>query len=133
MTEAMRLRLLEELGHEVSTPTNNHQLASALTYARTRMGFDHFAVIYDQWIGCTAGPTLLIHDYPVHWANAYIIFGLRDRDPVRRACGTSFQGFIWRDIVRLISLPRSDIKLLSLGREHGLADGSTLPTNLPRA
>src|SRR3546814_12150785 len=76
MTEDMRLRHVEELRHEVSTPTNNHQLSSALTYARRRMGFDHFAVIYDQWIGCTAGPSLLIHDYPDQWANAYISFGL---------------------------------------------------------
>ncbi|MGN6373988.1 MAG: autoinducer binding domain-containing protein, partial [Sphingomonas sp.] len=80
MSEAMRLRLLEELGHEVSTSTNNNQLSRALTYARRRMGFDHFAVIYDQWIGCTSGPSLLIHDYPDQWANAYISFGLGNRD-----------------------------------------------------
>src|SRR3546814_3617929 len=88
------------------------------------MGFDHFAVIYDQWIGCTAGPSLLIHDYPDQWANAYISFGLGDRDPVRRACGQSFQGFIWREIGRLISLTRGDLKMLSIGREHGIADRS---------
>ncbi|MGN6097164.1 MAG: helix-turn-helix transcriptional regulator [Bosea sp. (in: a-proteobacteria)] len=131
MSEAMRLRLLEELGHEVSTSTNNNQLSRALTYARRRMGFDHFAVIYDQWIGCTSGPSLLIHDYPDQWANAYISFGLGNRDPVRRACGQSFQGFIWREIGRLISMTRGDLKMLSIGREHGIADGFTVPRHLP--
>src|SRR3546814_6834891 len=79
-----------------------------------------------------SGPSLLIHDYPDQWANAYISFGLGDRDPVRRACGQSFQGFIWREIGRLISLTRGDLKMLSIGREHGIADGFTVPRHLPR-
>src|SRR3546814_18980523 len=131
MTKAMRLKLVEEHGNEGSTPTNNHQRASWLKYARRLMGFDHFDVIYYQWIVCTAGPSLLIHDYPDQWANAYISFGLGDRDPVRRACGQSFQGFIWREIGRLISLTRGDLKMLSIGREHGIADGFTVPRHLP--
>jgi LuxR family quorum-sensing system transcriptional regulator CciR len=127
----MRLRLLEELGHEVSAPVTIDQLTKALSYVRRRLGFDHFAVIYDQWIGSTWGPSLLVHDYPDPWAKAYIGFGLGDRDPVRRACGQSFQGFLWRHIGNLISLTRGDHKMLSVGQDYGIADGFTIPRHLP--
>src|SRR3546814_15207442 len=78
-----------------------------------------------------SGPSLLIHVYPDQWANAYISFGLGDRDPVRRACGQSFEGFIWREIGRLISFTHGYLKLLSIVREHGLAEGFTVPRQLP--
>src|SRR3546814_11925430 len=84
-----------------------------------------------DWSSDVCSSDLLIHDYPDQWANAYISFGLGDRDPVRRACGQSFQGFIWREIGRLISLTRGDLKMLSIGREHGIADGFTVPRHLP--
>ncbi|MGN6374729.1 MAG: LuxR family transcriptional regulator [Sphingomonas sp.] len=127
----MRLKLLEELGHEISCATTNHALSQAMTHATRRLGFDHFAIAYDQWIGCTPGPNLLVHDYPDEWADAYVGLDLAGRDPVRRACEESFQGFVWRDIDRLIPLTRDDRKMLDVGNRYGLADGFTIPRHLP--
>ncbi|RIA44307.1 DNA-binding CsgD family transcriptional regulator [Hephaestia caeni] len=127
----MRLKLLEELGYEISSPTTADQLFKAMTSAARRMGFDHFAVAYDQWIGCTPGPNLLIHNYPDRWARTYVSFDLSGRDPVRRACEQSFQGFVWRDIDRLIPLTRGDRRMFAVGQDNGIADGFTVPRHLP--
>jgi len=127
----MRLKLLEELGYEISSPTTVDQLFRAMSVAARRMGFDHFAVAYDQWIGCTPGPNLLVHNYPDRWAKTYISFDLSGRDPVRRACEQSFQGFTWRNIDRLIPLTRGDRRMLAVGQDNGIADGFTVPRHLP--
>lgn len=127
----MRLRLLEELGHDVSCATTERGLSEAMSRVTRRLGFDHFAIAYDQWIGCTPGPNLLVHDYPDEWANAYVGLDLAGRDPVRRACAQSFHGFVWHEIDKLIPLTRDDRKMLSVGQCYGIADGYTVPRHLP--
>jgi LuxR family quorum-sensing system transcriptional regulator CciR len=127
----MQQHLLEELGHEVLNPKTDGQLFEAMTSASRRLGFDHFAVAYDQWIGCTAGSNFLIHNYPASWARAYVSFDLSGRDPVRRACDQSLSGFVWHDIGQLVPLTRGDRQMLSAGRENGIADGFTVPRHLP--
>ncbi len=127
----MRLRLLEELGHKVSQPNNDIQLFAAMVEVTERLGFDYFAVAYDQWIGCMPGSNFLLHDYPESWAKAYVSFDLSGRDPIRRACEHSLQGFAWRDLDRLVPLTRGDHQMLAVGCENGIADGFTVPRHLP--
>lgn len=127
----MRLRLLEELGHEVSLPNNPVQLDQAMTRATRRLGFDYFAVAYDQWGAREPVATFLGHNYPDRWATTYVGLDLAGRDPVRRACEHSFTGILWHDLGRYVPMSRRDWGMLAIGREHGVADGFTIPRHLP--
>jgi len=127
----MRLRLLEELAYEISQPTNPETFARAMTMVTRRMGFDHHAVAFDQWVAGKRGINALSHDYPDTWGKFYVEFGLSECDPVRRAGEVSFTGFAWRDMGRLIPMTRRDRQMLSIGKEHGIADGYTVARHIP--
>ena len=127
----MRFRLLEELGLEVSQPVTEGAFFNSMTLVKRKMGFDHFAAAYDQWIAGKRSINSLSHDYPDNWGKFYVEFGLNDCDPVRRAGEVSFTGFIWREMRRFIPMTRRDLKMLSLGRDYGIADGYTVPRHMP--
>lgn len=127
----MRLQLLEELAVDITSPTTGEELERALMSARDRMGFDHFALSYDQWRNRSPINKLLLHDYPERWAQVYVSLDLMRNDPVRRACERSFTGFAWHDLARYITLTRGDRKMLDVGIDNGLLDGYTVPRHLP--
>lgn len=127
----MRLQLLEELAHEISQPTTGESFSKAMGMVTRRMRFDHHAVTYDQWVAGKRGVYALSHDYPDAWGKFYVEFGLNECDPVRRAGEVSFTGFAWRDMARLIPMTRRDLKMLSVGRDYGIADGYTIARHIP--
>jgi DNA-binding CsgD family transcriptional regulator len=127
----MRLRLLEELGHEISQPTSEAAFCKAMTSVTKRMGFDYFATTYDEWVGDSDGTNFLANDYPENWGRFYTEFRLGDCDPVRRAGEVRFSGFAWRDMRQLIPMTRRDHQMLDIGRENGIADGYTVPRHTP--
>lgn len=127
----MSLRLLEELGHEISQPTSEDTFFKAMSLVTKKLGFDFFAATYDEWIDGGDGNNFLANDYPDNWGKFYIEFGLGDCDPVRRAGEVSFTGFAWRDIRRRIPMTRRDLQMLEIGRENGIADGYTVPRHTP--
>lgn len=125
----MRLRLLEELAYEVSRPVTEEAFDGVMASVARRMGFDFFAAAYTQWL--RGEGNFLFNNYPEGWRNFYIEFGLDECDPVRRAGEISFTGFAWQDMTRLLPMTRQDLKMLSIGRDHGIADGYTVPRHLP--
>lgn len=127
----MRLRVLEELGYEISQPTSEETFFKAMSTVTKKMGFDFFAAAYDEWIDGGCGNNFLANDYPDSWGKFYIEFGLGDCDPVRRAGEVSFTGFAWRDIRRHIPMTRRDLQMFEIGRENGIADGYTVPRHTP--
>lgn len=127
----MNFRLLEEFAHDLTALQNETQLASFLAHAARRMGFDHFALSYDQWSGNKSDANLLLHDYPESWARVYVHFDLGRSDPVRRGCENCLTGFAWGDLSRHITLTKADQRMLLVGRENGISDGYTVPRHLP--
>lgn len=127
----MSIRLLEELGHEISQPTSEAAFCKAMTSVTKRMGFDYFATTYDEWIGGGDGTNFLANDYPENWERFYTEFGLVDCDPVRRAGEVRLSGFAWRDMRLFIPMTRRDHQMLDIGRENGIADGYTVPRHTP--
>lgn len=127
----MQLSLVSELVAAISAATCEATLHRSLGTATSQLGFDFFALSYDQR---NYGPTcdaLLIHDFPDAWANIYLGFELGRIDPVRRASERSMTGFAWEDIEQFIPLSRSDKQILAVGRENGIGDGYTVPRHLP--
>lgn len=132
----MPLSLLEEFGLAVAKSKTTGQLFKTMVPTTRRLGFDYFAICYGQWIGCTRGSSLLIHNCPEPWAKDHLGLDksglyMNGRDPVRRACDHSFQGFRWHEIDQLIPLTSGDRAALAARLQHGIADGFTIPRHLP--
>lgn len=49
---------------------------------------------------------------------------------MRRACDRTLLGFEWRNLSKLIPMTVGDHRMLSVGREVGVADGYTVPRHL---
>lgn len=116
---------------EFASVTHRDQLSGSLAFAARHLGFDHFALAYDRCRQDRAFNSLLLHDYPDAWAEVYVAFGLGGFDPIRRASEHSLTGFEWSDVGGMIPLMQGDRRMLSVGRDHGLADGYTVPRHLP--
>lgn len=125
-----RYKLLEELSAELSSATSQDRLFAVLAEASSRLGFRHFALAYERRGGGTPG-SLLVHDYPASWARTYVDHDLGGADPVRRAGERSMTGFEWRDLAAYVPLTKRDLQMLDMGRQHGLAEGFTVPRHLP--
>lgn len=127
----MRLRVLEELGYEISQAGTEEAFSKAMSSITRKMGFDFYAAAYDELSACGNGVNFLANDYPDAWSKFYIEFGLGHADPVRRAGDARFQGFAWHEMARIIPMTRRDRQMLDIGRENGIADGYTVPRHLP--
>lgn len=124
------LQQIELFTHEIGSAHGEDALFESLAKAARWMGFTHFALAYDRR---STGPaaSLLLHDYPDTWASLYLEYDLARSDPVRRAGERSLTGFCWAHLDHFVPLTRGDRQLLALGREHGIADGYTVPRHLP--
>lgn len=131
MLDVMRLTLLEDLVSVISEARTEKQLFEALRSSTRRLGFDHFALSYERTPARLDATSILLHDYPDEWAAVYVGFDLGGADPIRRACDRSMVGFEWRHLKNLVPITKGDRQMLSVGREHGIADGYTVPRHLP--
>ena len=127
----MRMDVAEEIVTDIVGVESEADLCDVVKQASRRLGFDHFALTLDHRTHMGETPGLLVHDYPDEWAEVYINFDLRGRDPVRRACDRSLTGFDWDTIDQLIPMTRGDRQMLAVGRACGIANGYTVPRHLP--
>lgn len=98
MADIMRLNLAGELIAGVIAATSEAALHLALSVASHRMGFDYFAVSCDRRPARSGTHHLLLHSYPAIWARTYIRLDFAARDPVRRHCEKSPNGFGWSEV-----------------------------------
>lgn len=126
----MPLSLVREFAPYMVEARTSASLSDCLSHVARELGFDHFAVTYEPRVRFEKRNSILMHNYPPEWADVYVSFDLAGQDPVRRACDRALLGFEWRDIAKLVPLTTGDHRMLSVGREVGLADGYTVPRHL---
>jgi LuxR family transcriptional regulator, quorum-sensing system regulator CciR len=103
------------------------------------MGIDHFALIqhvdlspFEHELGHMAsGQLIALSDYPDEWIDQYINEDIVTHDPVLLASQRTNVGFAWSDLPKLIALKRPHVEQLEKGRRAGIADGFTVPSNVP--
>ncbi len=105
-------------------------LAMILGEMTGRMGFSHFALTHHANILDAPNAIIRLHDYPEPWVDYFDEQRLGMSDPVHRASYRTSAGFRWNHVPRLIQMTPSDHRLLDMAREHGLADGFTVPANV---
>lgn len=127
----MPLSLVRKFAPYLIEAKTSASLSDCLSHITRELGFDHFAVAYEPRVRFEEHKPILMHNYPAEWAEVYVCFDLAGQDPVRRACDRALLGFEWRNVARLIPMTNGDHRMLSVGRQVGVADGYTVPRHIP--
>ena len=118
---------------------NPADLAALLQSITKEMGFDHFALMqhvdltpFEKELGhMVTGQLIGLSDYPENWINQYIDDNIVAYDPVLLASQRTNVGFAWSQLDQLIDLKRPHFEQLERGRQAGIGDGFTVPSNVP--
>ncbi len=95
------------------------------------MGFRFFAVSYHPGRGPAGIVDLRDHNYPHEWEESYDRQKLGLSDPIHRASNRHADGFRWRDAPSIVPFTDRDNAMIEEARVFGIADGFTVPTNVP--
>lgn len=125
-----RLQLVEDFGRAVTKVRAEADLHEALARVSHDMGFAYFALVrhVDDDRG---GIASRIHNYPDQWVRYFEDHRLGRNDPIHRASHRVIMGFSWDCVEALVPLTRKDKAHLEKARAHGLANGYTVPANIP--
>jgi LuxR family quorum-sensing system transcriptional regulator CciR len=115
----------------IELATTMDDVAAVLAEAAAVLGFQRFALTHHIDLMRGGGRLMRLHNYPAQWADFYDEHGLGLNDPVHRASYVTSAGFPWRRIPELIGINKDDEFVMRKGREQGIADGFTVPINVP--
>lgn len=110
--------------------TTVQELLEAMAAITMRLGFQHFAIANHLDITLTES-AIRLHNYPPRWAEHYDRKSLVYIDPVLRRSHLTDDGFAWSEMGRLAPLTQLEREVITAGREHGIAEGFTVPAHLP--
>lgn len=125
------LKDAQQFAQLVASSTSRSALREALEAASKAMGFRFFAVSYHPGRGGRAAADLRDHNYPHEWEESYDRRQLGLSDPIHRVSNTRADGFRWRDGPTIIPYTERDLAMINEARRFGIADGFTVPTNVP--
>jgi LuxR family quorum-sensing system transcriptional regulator CciR len=106
-------------------------LDEALSVAANQMDFQFYALARHPRRHRRDGAVLRIHNYPREWEESYDRRRLGICDPVHRASHRVTHGFRWQEARNYVPMGERDEEMLDEARRHGIADGYTVPANIP--
>ncbi len=103
------------------------------------MGFDHFALVHHVDLrpyGTLDGHLLTsefvaLSNYPQYWVDQYVADEIVNFDPILLASQRTNVGFGWSQLDELIPLMPIHREIMERTHKAGLADGFTVPANVP--
>jgi len=113
--------------------TRMDELAVLLTEVVEALGFDYVALVHHVHFTTpeAAAKAVQVVDYPEAWHAVVAARGYFTDDPVLAACQKSAAGFLWSDLPTLLSLSARQSEILNSAAACGLAEGFTVPVNVP--
>lgn len=120
-----------QLARIVETIDSADELAAAMAAITAELGFQYFALGHHVDIVAAGPGAMRLHNYPQCWAEYYDRNTLGVSDPVHRASHVTGIGFRWSQMATMIPLTPTDLKILALGRAHGIGNGFTVPVHVP--
>lgn len=127
-----RLADVQEFLEKSRTAAGFDDLRHMLGGVTRQIGFDHFALMHH--IDMRLWPErriVALSDYPDAWKQLYIEQQFQGSDPVVLASQRMAIGFAWHEIGSIVPLKPSHRARLEIGRKAGIADGFTVPANIP--
>lgn len=121
----------QQIAHDLMLSAEPSDLDDILHEVRKYLGCSFFALSHHVDFLGAPGTGLRVHNYPEEWAHWFDTQRLGLSDPVHRASQQTSAGFLWRDMVREVSLAASDRTVFARARRHGIGDGLTIPAHVP--
>lgn len=128
MSAAGIIEFFEAAARQSSTQAD---LVHHLTDAARDLGFDHVALLHHASLVSSSSTLIRLDTYPAGWAAELADRDLLGADPVHHASVRTNTGFAWRDLAQIVDLGRRERALLALAPRFGIADGFTMPANVP--
>ncbi len=109
------------------------ELSVLLSGAVEALGFDYVALVHHVHFTTpeAASQAVQVVDYPAAWHAVVAARGYFADDPVLAACQRSAAAFLWSDLPTLLALNPRQIEILDSAAACGLAEGFTVPVNVP--
>jgi len=113
--------------------TRMGDLAALLTETVEALGFDYVALVHHVHFTTpeAAAQAVQVVDYPEAWHAVVAARGYFADDPVLAACQKSAAAFVWSDLPSLLPLTARQTEILEAAGACGLAEGFTVPVNVP--
>ena len=106
------------------------ELREAVSQTSRELGFDYFAIVHHIRFGRPTTDKVRLSNYPIEW-----LAGLRQdesfREPVLRAAERASTGFLWSQLDQHVPLGERERTYMRRAALHGLAEGYTVPNNVP--
>lgn len=108
------------------------ELQSLVETITNEMGFDYYALVHhvDLTHRCS-GKLVALSNYPESWIERYVEQNIVANDPVHLASHRTNVGFAWEEVSNLIKVTTAHRKITAETRKAGIADGYTVPANVP--
>ena len=124
-------RLVDCFEAKAGLCAGDRDLSCLLDDVTRELGFDYFALLHHASLASTRTGLIRIDTYPAGWERELTARGLVGADPVHHACARTNVGFAWAELPDLAVIGRRQREILEKGRRFGIADGFTVPANVP--
>lgn len=124
-------RLIDYFEAKAALCSTDSELHHLLADATLELGFDHFALLHHSSLLSAGSRLIRIDSYPAGWERALRADELVGHDPVHLACTRTNIGFAWRELPDLVDIGARGRDMLDGARRFGIADGFTVPVNIP--
>ena len=105
-------------------------LRDAVSQTSRELGFDYFAIVHHIRFGRPTSDKVRLSNYPIEWL-ARLRQDESFKEPVLRAAERASTGFLWSQLEQHVPLGERERTYMRLAARHGLAEGYTVPNNVP--
>lgn len=119
---------LARAAHAIFHADGFDSLLCELREATENLGFIHFALTHHL---DDAERSIRLHNYPRDWEEYYDRHHFWRVDPVHRYSHLTNHGFVWSTLAGHLPLTRSDRAFMHCATNYGIAEGFTVPVNIP--
>jgi len=123
--------LIEDFQDEARKCTSSDDLRALLADAARELGFRYFALLHHNSLNEGRANLIRVDNYPADWESELLKKVVSVSDPIHQASLRTNVGFAWGDLGQLIPLHCAHMAILRRGRYFGIADGFTIPANVP--
>jgi LuxR family quorum-sensing system transcriptional regulator CciR len=125
-------RIIDRFGERAAAAEDGLQLRALIVEATQELGFDYFAVLHHGSLSRPSCRLAMIHNYPASWEEEVMgTAATAGADPVHQASIRTHVGFRWAELSHLMRLGSAEARFLDRAKLHDIADGFTVPVNVP--
>lgn len=124
-------RLIDLFEAKATLCTNGRELGTLLDEATRELGFDYFALLHHASLRRSGRALIRLDSYPAGWEEEMAAHGLIGADPVHQASVRTNIGFAWAELPQMVPFGRREREILERAKRFDIADGFTIPVNVP--